>query len=497
MSQPMVERLATRPARPRRSLRKGKIRRSRRSISRPGRRPAPRAATGRTPERRRPARRHAPARAGSAWSWACRPRPTACAAARRRRAAHLRQRRQRGCARGSGAEQLRAKGADGLVSFGLAIGLAPVLRPGDVVIADSVVMPGGADDRDRSGLARGPAAAARRQRPQPARRAHRRQRRGADLGRRQAARLPDHLRGGARHREPRGRRGRRGRRPAAAGGARGRRAGRDDAPGDRLRRDHRRRPDPQPRDDRPPRGAALGDPGRLALHARTAGWRSRRCAGSRRSARSRSPATPRDARAPRGATRCAVCAARRPCRHERHRAPAWAAGEAAARRGGAGRRACAAACCACWRPAHPRRRRAPSRRRRGAGHRPDLRARSSPGGRRARSCSAVAADRGCAAAGGARPSIERAVDLGDGRRLVRLDRFGRDVERELRAALRPGATAVILDLRHNEGGLLRRMLAGRRRASPARSPGALRLVREDEVTELAIPAPRGRVWQGR
>jgi adenosylhomocysteine nucleosidase len=42
-----------------------------------------------------------------------------------------------------GAEQLRAKGVDGLVSFGLAIGLAPVLRPGDLVIADSVVLPTG------------------------------------------------------------------------------------------------------------------------------------------------------------------------------------------------------------------------------------------------------------------------------------------------------------------------------------------------------------------
>ncbi len=42
-----------------------------------------------------------------------------------------------------GAEQLRDEGADALVSFGLAVGLAPVLRPGDVVIADSVVVPGG------------------------------------------------------------------------------------------------------------------------------------------------------------------------------------------------------------------------------------------------------------------------------------------------------------------------------------------------------------------
>jgi adenosylhomocysteine nucleosidase len=43
----------------------------------------------------------------------------------------------------AGAEELRAKGVIGLVSFGLAIGLAPVLRPGDVVVADSVVLPSG------------------------------------------------------------------------------------------------------------------------------------------------------------------------------------------------------------------------------------------------------------------------------------------------------------------------------------------------------------------
>jgi adenosylhomocysteine nucleosidase len=42
-----------------------------------------------------------------------------------------------------GAEELRAGGIDGLVSFGLAIGLAPVLRPGDLVVADSVVLPEG------------------------------------------------------------------------------------------------------------------------------------------------------------------------------------------------------------------------------------------------------------------------------------------------------------------------------------------------------------------
>jgi adenosylhomocysteine nucleosidase len=43
----------------------------------------------------------------------------------------------------AGAEELRQKGVVGLVSFGLAAGLAPVLRPGDVVVADSVVLPSG------------------------------------------------------------------------------------------------------------------------------------------------------------------------------------------------------------------------------------------------------------------------------------------------------------------------------------------------------------------
>ena len=61
---------------------------------------------------------------------------------RRRLAADLRQRRQPLRAR-AGAEQLRDKGAIALVSFGLAVGLAPVLRPGDVVLADTVVLPSG------------------------------------------------------------------------------------------------------------------------------------------------------------------------------------------------------------------------------------------------------------------------------------------------------------------------------------------------------------------
>ena len=41
------------------------------------------------------------------------------------------------------AEQLCAEGVAGLVSFGLASGLAPILRPGDVVIGEAVALPGG------------------------------------------------------------------------------------------------------------------------------------------------------------------------------------------------------------------------------------------------------------------------------------------------------------------------------------------------------------------
>lgn len=43
----------------------------------------------------------------------------------------------------AGALELAAKGVVGLVSFGMATGLAPVLRPGDLVIADRVVLPSG------------------------------------------------------------------------------------------------------------------------------------------------------------------------------------------------------------------------------------------------------------------------------------------------------------------------------------------------------------------
>ena len=46
--------------------------------------------------------------------------------------------RARDCAR-----QMVAEGVHGLVSFGLAVGLAPVARPGDLIVADSVALPSG------------------------------------------------------------------------------------------------------------------------------------------------------------------------------------------------------------------------------------------------------------------------------------------------------------------------------------------------------------------
>lgn len=42
------------------------------------------------------------------------------------------------------ARRLLEQGVSGLVSFGLALGLAPALRPGDLVVATSVVLPSGA-----------------------------------------------------------------------------------------------------------------------------------------------------------------------------------------------------------------------------------------------------------------------------------------------------------------------------------------------------------------
>jgi hypothetical protein len=92
-------------------------------------------------------------------------------------------------------------------------------------------------------------------------------------------------------------------------------------------------------------------------------------------------------------------------------------------------------------------------------------------------------------------SIERTTNLGAHRRLIRLDRFGRKVDFELSAVLR-GADALVLDLRHNHGGVLRRMLriAGRF-TGPV--PAAVRLVNADQVRLLAIPQPSGAVWRGR
>lgn len=43
----------------------------------------------------------------------------------------------------SSARKLAARGAQAIISFGPAVGLAPVLRPGDLVIAECVVLPSG------------------------------------------------------------------------------------------------------------------------------------------------------------------------------------------------------------------------------------------------------------------------------------------------------------------------------------------------------------------
>jgi hypothetical protein len=92
-------------------------------------------------------------------------------------------------------------------------------------------------------------------------------------------------------------------------------------------------------------------------------------------------------------------------------------------------------------------------------------------------------------------SVERTADLGARRRLIRLDRFGRKADYELSAALR-GADALVLDLRHNHGGVLRRMLRiASRFTGPV--PDAVRLVKTDQVRLLAIPQPSGAVWRGR
>ncbi len=92
-------------------------------------------------------------------------------------------------------------------------------------------------------------------------------------------------------------------------------------------------------------------------------------------------------------------------------------------------------------------------------------------------------------------SVTRTAKLGAGQRLVRLDGFGRKVDYELSAALRD-ADALVLDLRHNHGGVLRRMLriAGRF-TGPV--PDAVRLVKADQVRVLPIPQPSGAVWRGR
>jgi C-terminal processing protease CtpA/Prc len=91
-------------------------------------------------------------------------------------------------------------------------------------------------------------------------------------------------------------------------------------------------------------------------------------------------------------------------------------------------------------------------------------------------------------------SVGRTANLDEHRRLVRLDRFGRKVDYELRAALRR-AQALVLDLRGNRGGSLSRMLrVAARFTGPV--PDAVRLVRADDLRLLSIPTPEGALWRG-
>ena len=141
----------------------------------------------------------------------------------------------------------------------------------------------------------------------------------------------------------------------------------------------------------------------------------------------------------------------------------------------------------CWR------RRRPSWRAQSARHRSELRAVLRARARH-HSATRTPPDQRPDPLGDTESSIERTADLGAGRRLVRLDRFGRKADYELSAALR-GAGALVLDLRHNQGGVLRRMLriAGRF-TGPV--PDAVRLVKADQVRVLAIPEPSGAIWRG-
>ena len=88
-----------------------------------------------------------------------------------------------------------------------------------------------------------------------------------------------------------------------------------------------------------------------------------------------------------------------------------------------------------------------------------------------------------------RPSLVETRRLPDGRLYLRLDRFGRKAEAELRAAFDAQAgqpTALLLDLRHNRGGDFGRMLriaAGF--AGPL--PDALRLVGATGEVSQALP----------
>ena len=89
-----------------------------------------------------------------------------------------------------------------------------------------------------------------------------------------------------------------------------------------------------------------------------------------------------------------------------------------------------------------------------------------------------------------RPSLIEARRLPDGRLYLRLDRFGRKAEAELRAAFEEHAeepTALLLDLSHNQGGDFGRMLRIAAGFAGPR-PDALRLVGAAGEVSQALPA---------
>ena len=92
-------------------------------------------------------------------------------------------------------------------------------------------------------------------------------------------------------------------------------------------------------------------------------------------------------------------------------------------------------------------------------------------------------------------SVERTADLGQRGRLVRLDRFGRKADHELRAALRR-RTGLVLDLRCEPGRQPRPDAARRGALYRAGSGRGAAGRRPTTFGACSIPAPQGALWRG-